>query len=274
MSFDVNKIEKYTWKGKKNSEDRSQIEERLIDYSLVKLQERYEHCKTMLYNLDPDNPGRYKVLESIKAQRNKCNAELFFKYLTITKGISKVNYLNSLRECFDKNPEIDPKIFPIGETMTGCPDEFKDIPSELVINACLDTLGKLSKKQLTLSFILKQGIWFTAQELKEINKAIREESLRIGSKITREDFIKQSLRLPNNCKITMNPKGFTYTQFNAMINLRPIKFSELSTTQLQLLRDKVFYLLEDEVKKHIKLWKTKMEEIKEVAEYKNWEIVL
>lgn len=52
-----------------------------------------------------------------------------------------------------------------------------------------------------------------------------------------------------------------------MINLKSKKYFDLTTEQLTTLRDKVLFLLEEEVKYHIEQWETRMEQIEKVAEY-------
>ena len=55
-----------------------------------------------------------------------------------------------------------------------------------------------------------------------------------------------------------------------MINLRSNKkYTELTTNQLETLRDKVLFILQEKVEYHIKQWETIMSQLVEVAQSKN-----
>ena len=53
-----------------------------------------------------------------------------------------------------------------------------------------------------------------------------------------------------------------------MVNLRPKKYSELTTDQLTVLRNKVLFKLENEVMFHIDQWENRINQIRKVAESK------
>ena len=53
-----------------------------------------------------------------------------------------------------------------------------------------------------------------------------------------------------------------------MVNLKPKKYSELTTDQLTVLRNKVLFKLENEVMFHIEQWEERMRQLKLVAESK------
>ena len=58
-----------------------------------------------------------------------------------------------------------------------------------------------------------------------------------------------------------------------MINLKSNKkYIELTTNQLETLRDKVLFLLEENVSFHISQWETLMAQIEEVAEFKKYKL--
>ena len=50
-----------------------------------------------------------------------------------------------------------------------------------------------------------------------------------------------------------------------MVNLKPKKYSDLTTDQLTVLRNKVLFRLEDEVQFHIEQWQERMRQIELVA---------
>ena len=45
------------------------------------------------------------------------------------------------------------------------------------------------------------------------------------------------------------------------------KYVDLTTLQLEILRNRVLFSLEEDVKKHITAWETRMEQIEKVAEH-------
>ena len=82
------------------------------------------------------------------------------------------------------------------------------------------------------------------------------------------DVIKERLILPN-IKLRVDPKGFSYAEFRALIHLNPLpKISSLPTDTLRLLRDKVFILLDADTDYHIDKWEVIKDNIERVAEYK------
>ena len=71
----------------------------------------------------------------------------------------------------DNNKGIDTKETFISEALVGdCPAEFARLPIDVVLEGCLDKLGKFNKQHITLTFILKQGLWFTQQESKDLSE--------------------------------------------------------------------------------------------------------
>ena len=149
--------------------------------------------------------------------------------------------------------------------MNNCPEEFKDIPTELVREGCLDRLGKFNKQHITLTFILKQGLWFTAQESKDLVEKDSDGQLRDKLVVSRE-----RLGLKPTAPIYITPKGLNYTQLRAMVNLKSKKYTELTTDQLKVLRNRILYSLAEEVKFHISQWETRKEQIKMVCDAKGF----
>ena len=165
-----NDINSFIWKGRKQEVNGALVQEekRLVDCTEEELRGFYAHCDSMLYNTNKDYPGRYVLLDIIKDQRQRCNAELFLRWLEQEQHMPRFKFLEALVSFLDINKDgIDPKEYPIEGTMCGCPKEFGDIPTETVREGCLDRLGKFNKQHITLTFILKQGLWFTAQESKD-----------------------------------------------------------------------------------------------------------
>ena len=93
-----NDINSFVWRGKKSEVNGklTQNEVKMVDCSVQELQGFYKHCESMLYNDNRENPGRYMLLEIITEQRDKCNTELFLRWLSEEKNTSKYAFLTSL----------------------------------------------------------------------------------------------------------------------------------------------------------------------------------
>ena len=149
--------------------------------------------------------------------------------------------------------------------MGGCPDEFKEIPISLIIDGCIDRLGYFNKQHITLSFILKQGLWFTQQELKDLTEKNED-----GTTKDRVEVVKEKLGLTKpGINLYITPKGLNFAQLKAMISLRSKKYSELTTDQLKTLRNIILFALSDEVRFHINQWEARISQLQEVAKLKD-----
>lgn len=263
-----NDITSFVWKGPRVEVNGQlmQTEKRLIDCSEEELKGFYEHCDSMLYNEDREYPGRYVLLDIIKDQRNRCNAEMFLRWLEQEKEMPRFTFLSSLRVFLDNNKNIDTKEVLIAEALIGnCPREYDTLPIKLVLEGCLDQLGRFNKQHITLTFILKQGLWFSPQESKDLTE--KDENGEFREKTT---VAKERLRLKPTVNLYITPKGLSFTQLRAMVNLKSKKYSELTTPQLETLRNKILFALEDEVKLHIKQWETRKNQIKMVCDSKGF----
>ena len=260
-------IKSFIWKGEKKEVNGvlTQDEVRLVDASEEQLKKFYNHCVSMLYNEDKQNPGRYLLLNIIKDQIERCNCELFLRWLEQEKWKPRFTFLSDIRTILDNNKDSipDTKSVPISAIVGGCPDEFKDIPISLVIEGCIDRLGYFNKQHITLSFIIKQGLWFTQQELKDLTE--RNED---GTVKDRVEVVKEKLGLKPNINVYITPKGLSFAQLKAMLLLRSKKYSELTTDQLKTLRNVILFALSDEVRFHINQWESRITQLNEVAEYK------
>ena len=78
--------------------------------------------------------------------------------------------------------------------------------------------------------------------------------------------VKERLNIKNTVRLTVKPTGLNYTELRAMVNLRPKKYSELTTDQLITLRNKVLFRLENEVQYHASQWEERMRQIVMVAD--------
>lgn len=267
-----NNIKSFIWKGAKEevNGEKVQTEYRLVDCTEEQLRSFYQHCKSMLYNTDKAHPGRHVLLDIIKEQREKCNTELYLRYLEKgsedRKAYPRFLYRNDISQVIELNKEKltrdKLKELPISTLTSGIPSEFAGIPIELVMDGCLDALGKFNKQHITLTFILKQGLWFTPQEMKDLLE--KDEN---GNTRDRLEVVRERLNLKSTANLYVNSRGLTYAQLRAMINLKSKKYFDLTTEQLTTLRDKVLFLLEEEVKYHIEQWETRMAQIEKVAEH-------
>lgn len=225
----------------------------------------------MLHSTDKLNPGRYILLDIISEQRKKCNVELFLRklesgeicadgkpyprhlYIQDLRG-----YMNSHREDFPSNELKD---ISIAACTGGLPREFERISIEDVLDGGLDQLGYFDNKHITFSFILNMGVYLTPSEMKEFDEKDKDGNTR--SKL---EVIKERLNIKSTVRLTVKPTGLNFNELRAMVNLRPKKYSELTTDQLMVLRNKVLFRLENEVMFHIDQWEERIRQLKLVAE--------
>jgi hypothetical protein len=267
-----NDIKSFVWKLARKA-DGTQEEIHLVDATPEQLQTFYKHCKSMLYSTDNINPGRYTLLNIIKNQRRKCNAEIFLRKLedgsicADHKPYPRYLYLQDLRGYMNAHkadfPANELKNISIAACTGGLPREFERISINDTLDACLDQLGCFDNKHITFSFILNMGIYLSPKELKEFDEKDAEGNTR--SKL---EVIKERLNIKNTIRLMVKPSGLNFSELRAMINLKPKKYSELTTDQLITLRNKVLFRLENEVQYHAEQWEERMCQISKVAESK------
>ena len=275
-----NDINSFIWKGAKKNVGKQRVQEeiKLVDASQDQLQSFYNHCKTMLYNKDKKNPGRYVLLDIIKEQRTNCNVELYLQWLakgdeiTGRKPYPRFSYFQALKVFLDNNKEVLPRekwdITPI-TTITQVPPEFTSLTIDQVYRGCLDSLGIMDRRHITNNFIAEMGLWFTQQEMKDLT----EKDPQTGKTIDRLQVVRTRLDLKSNIKLKINQNGLSYKEFRAMTHLRSKKYSELTSDQLTLLRDKILFRLEEKIEQHIQQWEERMKQIKAVIDFKGYTLV-
>ena len=271
-----NDTKSFVWKLARKS-DGTQEEVRLVDATPEQLNTFYKHCKSMLYSEDKLNPGRYVLLNIIEDQRRKCNVELFLRKLESGalcadgKPYPRYLYLQDIRSYMNANkanfPTEELNNISIASVTKGLPREFERISIEEVINACLDRLGTFNNKHITFSFILNMGVYLTPAEMKEFDEKDKDGNTR--SKL---EVIKERLNIKPTVRLTVKPIGLNFSELRAMVNLKSKKYSELTTDQLIVLRNKVLFRLEDEVQFHIKSWEERIRQIKLVAQERDIEL--
>jgi hypothetical protein len=260
----------FIWKGHKVLDANGkykQSEQRLVDMDKQELHACYDHCKTMLFNKDQQNPGRYLVLEIITDQRDRCGAELFLRYVEQENELSRFTLIGMINGFLTLNKETLKGTKPaLKLAFSSIPDEFQNISLNLVMDGCLDRLGIFNKKHITRTFILKQGIWLTPAESKDLVEYGPE-----GNVVDRLLVIRERLNIKEIEKLYINSKGLNYTQMRAMLNIKPNKkYMDLTTLQLETLRNRILFNLEETVKEHITAWERRMEEIEIVLESKGY----
>ena len=243
-----------------------------------RLKECWDHCERMLRNNDPKHLGRYNVLEEVTSQINKCNTELFLRYLENSYK-KRENYVptprykmmlavkefirNSEKEAEEQGIELDWKKIPAthlsGEEI---PAEFHDVNIADVLDGCIDQLGAFSKQHLTMTFITKMGLWFTKAEENELKGSNNSNAERLR-------VAKERLHLPTKLVLRFSEKGLSYHEMRAMLTLpKKQKYSDMTTEQLVTLRNKVLLRLSKEVDGHIYSWKRLQKQIELVARSK------
>lgn len=267
-----NDIKSFVWKYPRKS-DGTQEEIRLVDATPEQLQQFYNHCRSMLYSTNKQNPGRYVLLDIISEQRRKCNVELFLRKLESgeicadKKAYPRHLYMQDIRAYMNMHKEDFPanelNNISIAACTGGLPREFERISINEVFEGCFDGLGKFDNKHITFSFLLSLGIYLTPNELKEFDEKDKDGNTR--SKL---EVIKERLNIKSNIMLTVKPTGLNFAEFRAMLNLKPKKYSELTTDQLTALRNKVLFRLENEVQYHIEQWENRINQLKKVAESK------
>lgn len=145
-----NDLKSFVWKLARNSEG-VQESIRLVDATPEQLQTFYNHCNSMLYNVDTINPGRYPLLDIISEQRRKCNVELFLRKLESGqicadgKPYPRHLYIQDLRSYMNSHKADFPanklKTISIAACTGGLPREFERISIDEVLDGCLDQLG-------------------------------------------------------------------------------------------------------------------------------------
>lgn len=265
-----NDVNGFVWKGKKSFKGQHVIQEskKLVDCNEEELKKFYDYCNVMLYNKNKFKPGRYILLEITKEQREKCNAELFVRWLERENNISRYSFMSTLREFLNNNPKvyvndelINTADAPISTIVNNTPSEFSQVKVSLVLSACLDSLGFFDRHHITTTFLLKQGVYLTPED----NKAR-------GKNLPKIEYIKEYLDLYPEAKIVIDHRGLSLSEMKSMISLRSKKYGELTTNQLTLLRNRILFALESDINYHIGQWEERQAQIRKVANMKGYSL--
>ena len=263
LSEKENDVTRFVWKGKKLKNpdgSYSQEEVRLLDASEAMLQRFYNHAMSMLYNTDRKALGRCHVLRLIQDQRNRCGVELFFRYYEKDGAATRHSIYQSIKKVLENEnfTEADINNMALSNAVNTEP-EFEDLPLCNILEGGVGKLGIFDRTHITLTFILREGVWLNENEYSNI-MAVKPEDMSI------KDYIRQTYRIPDVIRITLNPKGLSLSELKAMLSLASKKYIELTDEQLTVLRNRILFSLEEDVKNHIKQWEKKIEQIKLAAQ--------
>jgi len=278
MNSKKNDFSSFIWKGEKRKEGDKYVQEseKIMDMDEKRLKECWNHCEKMLRNDDPKHLGRYNVLEEINKEIEKCNVELFLRYLE-NKYLVRDNYnptprfkmmiaikefiKNSNEEAESRGINLDWKTLSVNHLRNGnFPTEFQDVNISDALEGCIDQLGAFNKQHLTMTFITKMGLWFTKSE---------ENELKGNSNMEKLKSAKERLNLPSKLVLRFSEKGLSYHEMRAILTLpKKQKYSDMTTEQLVTLRNKVLLRLSKEIDSHIYSWKRLQKQIELVAKSK------
>lgn len=254
-----NDIKTFIWKGKKErNADGEYIQEstKMVDLDVATLKKILEKCETMLYNNSKKTPGRTVFLDIIKDAQNRCNVELFLRWLSKENQINRYSFMSIIMTFLSNNPTLKREELTINDIVGKCPLEFQDLPIDLVLDGCMDTLGTFNSKNqriITNSFVLRQGVWPSEEEKKEFSRNHIKMSVK---------NILDYLEVNNNHTVRIDSKGLTLKQMKSILGIKDKKYSDMSGMQLELLRNRILFALEREVRFHINQWKNREKQIK------------
>ena len=272
-------INTFVWKFPKDRENQnSQQCVKLIDCTQEQLQQFYDHCESMLRNDDKLSPGRYNVLALIKSQKDKIEAELLLREMqSEDKNFTRFALSEAINEVIDSNRNkgiiVDAEVSTFGQYVnTPLSTKYNKLSLQLISDACNDKLGVFDNSHITKSFLLKRGVWFDRDDIKTLKTYALKNG--INNTVSKLDIARQYLRLKDYHILKQNSRGLTVEELRQMLILRPAKFADLTTTQLEILRYKVLLDLERNVRDHIEKWEALISQIKKVAKAKKFSLSL
>ena len=262
----------YVWKGKKEKDEFGNFTQEvvnLIDATETQLRGFYQHCISMLYNQDRQNPGRRPLLDIVQSQKDRCGVELYLRESEATNQ-SRYSILESIKNTIKINGFTveESKNLTIKDFVK-VNSQYENLPIKLVQEGCMQKLGKFDKSHITLTFILKQGLKITEDEEQELTEYTLDDR---GNSVKRNyiEVVCERLNIADHMikLIKLNPKGLSYTQLRAMMTLKSRYYNELTTEQLRTLRNRILFSLEDDIMFHIQQWEERIDQLKEIATVK------
>lgn len=247
-------INQYIWKGPKTTKGSEivQSEFNLLEADKETLESCLNHCNTMLYNSEVRKPGRKILYEIVKDQIKKCNIAIYIKekqkqesIMTIVSALKGINIETKLKDFL----KVDPV--------------FEDLIVSDILDGALDKLGFFTKNHITLTGLLfRGGIKISNKDYLELFKNSTKEEII--------DYYKKSLNIPEDVKVKIKPFGLTADEIKEIMEIRNSKYSDLTKSQLTLLRDKVLPDILAEIEKHINFWEVKADIIKYIQKDKGY----
>jgi len=138
-------ISSYTWKFPKvrSTSGVFQKEVKLIDCTEEELKQFLNHSQSMLNSKDKNNPGRLVLLKEILDQQLRCSTELFLRH-SESIGNSRISILDAVKTNLRNNNYgiIDTKNLLLSDILN-VPTEFRSVSIPMLIDGCLDQLGKI-----------------------------------------------------------------------------------------------------------------------------------
>ena len=258
-----NDINSLTWR------DRNGKDVRLMDMSADELKKCYQHCYEMLYNNSHRRVGRVIMKSNIQKCWNACNTELFVRELyamessPIKTNKDLLEFVNAMRKEYSLSGNSS-----ISELFNNLDPVYESIKLNDLLDASFDRLGTVNRKIVTNQFIYSIGIWLTDEELRDLTEY--DDSGKIKD---RREVIKDRLFIAPNVRLRLNSDGFSYAELRTLIQMGDFpKIASLPTVALKALRDKALLLLDSDVDYHIAKWTSLLNDVKRVAEYKNWQV--
>ena len=241
---------------------------RLMDMSPQELQRAYIHSMDMLYNKNRYSPGKYIMKENLKTLISDCNAELFLRYILHECDIdilkTALQVADFIRTGKSNNNLTDDS--PVTILFGSVPRDYQTVTLGQLMNACFDKLGVINRKMISDNFIISQGVWLTEDEKQELTEYSN------GKIRPWLDVVKERLFM-DNIRLRVSTNGFSYSDLKCLVRLDPVsKISNLPSSTLKLMRDKVLILLDSDTDYHIEKWNTLKHNIEQVAEYKGIEL--
>lgn len=252
----------YEWKMPKKldaSGNYTQETIKLINAKDEQLKDFLLHCLTMLHNTDSKFPGRKVLLKIIEEQRQKCNAELFFR--DYTKDGDRLHLIvEPIKHYLENNNLVGNVIndLKITDVIDNVPQQYVDLPLNVVISAGEKRLGLYDRTYMTLTFLLNKGIALSESERDRYSDY--SESEIIESIL--EEIKLRNTSIPLSFK---NSTGLSISQLQYLLPLKKQRYTELPTDILVLLRDKLLVYLENDIKFHIGQWEERINQIEAVA---------
>jgi len=260
----------YIWKGKKEKDASGNFTQEIValaDATEEQLRRFYQHCISMLYNQDRQNPGRRPLLDIVQSQKDRCGVELYLRE-SESQNISRYSILENIKKTimFSGITNDQVKKYTLKDFIK-VSSQFEDLPIKLVQEGCMQRLGKFDKSHITLTFILKQGLKINEEEEQDLIEYDLDDR---GNRIKRNyiEVIRERLNIVDHMRVKLDAKGLSYTQLRAMMTLKSRYYNELTTEQLRTLRNIILFALEDDIMFHIQQWEERVTQIKEVAEFK------